>query len=139
MTVSLKQIVLLVLIISTIGFFGYGYFEYVQTTEPESTEKIVQITFAVNYSQILPTAIQQYNVSNQQTAFEILVAHYQVNYTTYGNMGHFIDGINGVINNVNISNFYWIIYVNGEKSPIGADRIYPSANMIISFNYEPLS
>ena len=139
MTIGLKQVVLLVLVFSTVGFFGYGYYRYTQDTQPEEEEEIVQITLTINYSLLRPTDIQRYNVSNQQSAFDILTTYNNVSYTSYGTMGHFIDGINGVVNNVNISNYYWIIYVNNKKSQVGADAIYPTEGMELLFNYEPLS
>ncbi len=54
----------------------------------------------------------------------------------YIGLGFFVDEINGVKNNANGSNKYWIYSINGKKADVGISQYIVKEGDTINWNYE---
>lgn len=84
---------------------------------------------------IEPNLIKIEATKSGQTAFALLLESVpNVKYKQY-DFGFFIESINDLTGND--SNF-WAFYLNGEKSPTGADSVVLNAGEVIEFKYEKI-
>jgi hypothetical protein len=80
------------------------------------------------------------DASSNTTAFELLQLAaklnpcYNVRYKQYS-FGRYITTICCVEQNTT-SGFYWFVYINGKRSPVGADLLKPRDGDTLTFQYE---
>jgi hypothetical protein len=110
---------------------------YYNMTQVEPQIGIFDITIEISYAGLKNNDSSTITVETygNVTLFDVMNSSYELSYTVFG-IGYFIEGINRVYNNVNITNFYWIIYINGATANVGASQIKPQGNFVYLFSYE---
>ena len=132
-----KQIVLPLVSIIVLTVLIGGYYAY--TAELEREGQPGKFTLQIYYANLKANRSLEIAVTAEQNLFELMDQNLNITYETYAGLGHLITGIDGVVSNVDISSYYWIFYVNGQKSNVGADLVFPIEGDIIQWNYEPFS
>ena len=90
---------------------------------------------SVNFANQTENIHEIVNMSVRASVFDILLEVSAVNFTYYGSLV-FINAINNVWGHINISNYYWIYYVNGIRGSVAANTLYVENNDIILWSYE---
>jgi len=84
---------------------------------------IIQVSVTIDYGNGTSTTKDAVYLSLNTTVFDALNSVAEVNATYYPlYQSFFIESINGVVNNANNNNRYWVFSVNGEHAPISADK-----------------
>lgn len=122
-------IFLLILLVSTIIFVNK------EPKAPEGEVKTIQITQKIFFGGVSLNITQNITTTSDQSAFQILNQSMDITYRVFGS-AHYVVSINSVFENQNISNFYWIFYVNGIRSDYGADFYFPIENDYVLWSYE---
>ncbi len=107
----------------------------VNTPPPSDEVKLITITENISYNGIIANFSIQLTVYSNQSVFSILNDTTDIQYKKYAN-AFFVEGINNVIQNVNITGYYWIYYINGIRSNYASDNYYPANSDVILWNYE---
>ncbi len=74
-----------------------------------------------------------FTATQNQTALELLEAHTEVTYESYGDAGVFITSIGG---KEGTDDYYWALYLNDEYATKGADQLELSAGDELRIEYE---
>lgn len=91
----------------------------------------------VDYSGVLPRAHFSIRTNFTLNAYSILLyANLTVKVKYYGDMVY-VQGISGVIENLNKTNYYWFYYVNGELGDVASNYKILTNNTIVDWKYEP--
>ena len=139
-----KKRIIYIVFIGSISFslFFLVYFGVIplipsSTYGDKSNNGVENITLIIDYSGVRDLKIRE-NFSLQKgdtSVFHALLKWCDVRYKTYSGGAIFIEGIDGVINNINLSNYYWLYYVNGEFAPVGASGYFLNNGDLINWNY----
>ncbi len=101
-------------------------------TVPNTSEE--QVQEQANNQEPTTNSYQYTATESGQTAFDLLQANEQVDYTEY-DFGTFIEGINGQKGD---ETHFWAFYVNGEKANAGADSTILDEGDTIEFKWEEI-
>lgn len=82
---------------------------------------------------LLETAYNQVRASGGNFSFAL--QYYGYSGTTY--LGYFVTMIDGIYDNPNNPNDYWLYYINGQVAPVGIDSYFVKDGDMISFDYVP--
>ena len=104
----------------------------VETNIPDDQTNTIQTTLQINgviYKDQIKKNTSVYDFMNQ------LKNEGKISFTEkdYIGMGRFIDSINGIKNNNNMS---WIYYVNGKEAQVGVSNYKINPGDIVSWKYE---
>jgi len=130
-TVLLVLVILLALVILIGGLFGRE-----PANELEVKDEVKQVELA-------DTVSLQVDSASLTTVAEVMMAAeaagtLTMEYTDYGGeLGIFVEAINGVANDT-ANDMYWILYVNGANSQVGASVAAVQAGDAVTWKYEPL-
>ncbi len=132
-----KQVILPLVALVVVSVLAGGYYMYTSQINKEGSPGT--FTLSIYYAGIKDNRTLDIEATGQENLFDIMNSNLDIEYETYTGLGHLVTGIDGVVSNVDISNYYWIFYVNGVKSNVGADLVIPAEGDIIQWNYEPFS
>lgn len=119
----------------------------VQSAEPgPKIDKVIQTTLIVNNSlykddPLLATRYQQ-NVIQGSTVYDLMKELTRNSDFVFsgkefsGGLGFFVEEINGIRNNREQKNHYWIYSINGQKAKVGVSTNVVQSNDIITWTYE---
>jgi hypothetical protein len=104
-----------------------GQFQRNEETKPmESNTQI--IIDGISYGNYIENEATVINLMHNTKGIEIET-------TDYGLMGEFIHSINGTSNDTKLG-YYWILYLNNQKSNVGASSAKVEAGDVIEWKYE---
>lgn len=109
-----------------------------ESDTPESASSSASASSEASATLVVGTASYRIGVTEGETvlgAMEELRARGGFTYTSrdYPGLGTFIDSINGKMGG---GGLYWILYVNGKSSDLGASAVIVKANDVIEWKYE---
>ena len=141
----LFSVLTLLIVFGAISSLYYLYYQEVSSSIPknnnqfsnENKNSVFFYSLNVDYSGILPQVhfIIKTNVS--LNAYSILLfANLSVKVKYYGDMVY-VQGISGVIENLNKTNYYWFYYVNGKLGDVASNYKVLFNNTIVDWKYEP--
>jgi len=99
----------------------------------------ISTNISIKYAGLLQDEFFELQFNQSLSVFSALLTIAVVNYTLYvvgSEESAFIDAINNVWNNENMSNFYWIYYINGARSNVGSSDYLIKNNDVIIWIYE---
>jgi len=129
----MKKYLTPILIILTVGILASGLYFYQNTMEPNPS--LGSFTLSIDFAGLKSNETKVIDI-NEENLFDLMLTHLNLTYENYSGLGHLITGIDGVISNRNLSNYFWIFYVNGERSNIGVDLFYPQDGDVVLWIYE---
>lgn len=103
----------------------------------KSNNGVENITLIIDYSGVRDLKIKEnFSLPEGNTSvFHALDKWCDLKYKIYSGGAVFIEGIDGVINNINLSNHNWLYYVNGEFARVGASGYFLNHSDLINWNY----
>ena len=122
------------IIIFLLIFTGVSYYENIDEREIEDVKEI-SLSISISYSDMRVNDSFELIVYNNYSALSILEEISILNYTNQFGIPY-IQAINNVWENLNISNYYWIFYLNGIKIDRGVSLIFFNDGDIFLCSYE---
>ncbi len=109
--------------------------ENYELSSPEQIENAAELTQESSKPIADEAKIISLTASEDNTkAWDLLINNHQIIYQEY-DFGIFLEGIDGLKGN---QQYFWAIYVNGEKSEVGIADIVLNQGDIIEFKYEAI-
>jgi len=108
---------------------------YAEETSPPQEDEEILVSFVIDYSGVLNQESHMIETPSNYSVFDILLSIANVSYEDYPT-GVLITGINNVVQDQNLTNHYWIFYVNGDRSNRGASITYLMNNDLVEWSYE---
>jgi len=113
-------IFVLVIVLAAMGVLGFAH----RTKAPSDTSTAVtQSTNTISYQG-----------EDAKNALDLLKSHATVETTTDPSLGEYVTSVNGVKGGTN--NKYWIMYVNGQSSSVGASDYVTKSTDTIEWKFE---
>lgn len=122
------------LLIFLLIFTGVSYYENVNERETENIKEI-SLSISISYSDLRVNDTFELIIYNNYSALNILEEVSILNYTNQFGIPY-IQAINNVWENLNISNHYWIFYLNDLKIDRGVSLLYFNDGDIFLCSYE---
>jgi hypothetical protein len=132
-----QSIVLTLISIIIIALLITSVVQYYKADEVQDDDIIetLSISIEINFADLIANLHQELNISSTKSAFDALLLVTTVNYTDYGSLVY-VDAINNVWSNQNITNHFWIYYINGQRANIAANSYIVKASDAILWSYE---
>jgi len=140
-----KNLIIILSLVVIIILVGYGR---VQGLLPlkigarDSVSPILEQAFRQDVLVFLKVGDKEYEakIKAESTAYDLIkkmqaAQVLKFSAKEYAGMGALIEEINGIKNDIKTNNF-WMFYVNGELSPVGASSYILKNNDVISWKYE---
>ena len=127
---SLISIVIIALLVTSI----VQYYQ-VDEIQNDDVNGNISISININFANLTDSIYKELNISSTLSVFDALLLVATVNYTDYGSLVY-IEAINNVWNNQNLTNNFWLYYINGQKASIAANSYILKAADIILWSYE---
>lgn len=96
---------------------------------------MIHVVLEIDYSGILPSETHEGDFEMGKSVYEITSQYATLKTKNYSSLGIFVEGINGVLGNVNISNYYWLYYVNGVLADRACNLYFLQENSTITWIY----
>ncbi len=130
--------------VATIAFvlltLTFGYQLYIkETLRKEASNTTLSVTLEIDYADLLPSERYEHEFSSGISVFEVTSFFAQLSTKNYSSLGVLVVGINGIISNVNLTNYYWFYYVDGTLADRACNLYFLETNSTISWKYESLS
>ncbi len=126
---------LFIIAILITGIIYYSNQNRTNNNTENNVESFIQFSMKIDFAGLTDKINLNLNVSGNTTVFDALITNFQVNYTMYGTLAY-VRSINNVWENVNITGYYWIYYINGNRAQIASNSYSPSNGDIILWIYE---
>lgn len=132
-----QSIVLTLISVAIIALLVTSIVQYYQADEIQDDDVIGSISISMNieFANLTDNIYQELNISSSLSVFDALLLVTTVNYTDYGSLVY-IEAINNVWSNQNLTNHFWIYYINGQKANIAANSYIVKASDIILWSYQ---
>lgn len=140
-----KTIVIVVIGVTCFSLFFLIYFGLVPSvpspfdTPPinEQQQEVSNITLIIDFNGAKTNkTLENLKFNNSETTvFDALKTYCELGWIDYPNGAVFVNEIDGVKNNVNIPNHFWIYRVNGEQPNVGCSKYNLLDNSIIVWEY----
>ncbi len=132
-----QSVVLTIISIAIIALLVTSMVQYYQTEEIQDDDitGTISISMNIEFANLTTSIYQDLNISSSNSVFDALLVVATVNYSNYGSLVY-IDAINNVWSNQNLSNHYWIYYINGQQANIAANSYIVKASDTILWSYE---
>ncbi|MCY3413269.1 MAG: DUF4430 domain-containing protein [Candidatus Heimdallarchaeota archaeon] len=131
--VSRNRILLLFMVIILL----FLLFSQLFSPSPPNSYEVYPITstITVSYAGLIENNSLTVQAFTNNTVYDILIANFVVETISYGH-AIYISGINNVIANQNITNYFWIYYVNGIRVNQACNAYYLNDHDSIIWSYE---
>ena len=111
--------------------------EFWEKKYTEISDSMLQIKIIIDYNN---ETIEKYNeifLFDGATALDALRAVAKVDATYWGEpfYAFFINSVNGVVNNAENNNRWWVFSVNGEHAQVSAEKYKLSENDVVEWIY----
>ncbi len=114
-----------------------GIYNYNNVNNSGSSEnELINITLNFNYADVIPFETYELYVNSSMSVFDIMRQVVVVNYNKEWINLPYIEAINNVWENLNISNHKWIYYINSNYAQSAVSLAYLSDADIVLWNYE---
>lgn len=132
-----QSIVLTLISVAIIALLVTSIVQYYQADEIQDDDVIGSISISMNieFANLTDSIYQKLNISSSLSVFDALLLVTTVNYTDYGSLVY-IEAINNVWSNQNLTNHFWIYYINGQRANIAANSYIVKASDIILWSYQ---
>ncbi len=97
---------------------------------------LIYYSLEVKFNGIKPDIQKSYLLNTTLTVYNLTILDNNVTIKVYPNLGYFVTSIDGVFNNINRSNAFWIYYLNNVRGSLAVDQMVPVNNTVISWRYE---
>ena len=132
-----QSIVLTIISVAIIALLVTSMVQYYQADEIQDDDIIgtISINMNIDFANLTTNIYRELNISSSNSVFDALLLVASVNYSDYGSLVY-IEAINNVWSNQNLSNHYWIYYINGQQANIAANSYIVKASDTILWSYE---
>lgn len=114
---------------------GLGLWRINKVNAPEPLPSGQEVVMPSS-SQVSETPVISYEGVEGQTALEILKATHEVSLQSFGDLGDFVQSIDGLAGD---KDHFWAFYVNGKQSAVGASDYSTKAGDQIEWKFERIN
>lgn len=133
---GLAMFVIFLLMVTVLGF---GTYRYVDEMNSDLGSTLIIIQLNISYNDVIPDNHFEFEVNTSLSVLEITKSAVNVSVTYFYGLPY-IEAINGIKENDNLSNHFWIFYIDDVKSLIHAgvslNKINVKNGSVILWNYE---